>query len=327
MIFNQPLARRVFVILVAVVAAGQAALVSGTTLVYEGFDYQLVNNATMNGVSANATGLTGNYTVTDGSTLFRSAGLSFSGSFFPTTGGALFQSRTGTTQATTASVLLNAGTQTGTLYQSYLFRVDTANTTASLTSNGLRLQAGPGSISGTLATLSTAPDALNSVSDLRRPGVAYSNANAAVFSSNALPLLTGTTYLGIAKFTNVGSTPSAGSPGVATFWVLSQSNYDNWLNLGAANEANLSTYAGWTATQSLTSGSAVFSTARYQHFFNFANDTATSALTYDELRWGTTLDSVAVVVVPEPAGLVLAGLGIAAAWAVRCRKARVCVGR
>lgn len=153
--------------------------------------------------------------------------------------------------------MLNAGTQTETLYQSYLFQVNTANTTATLTSNGLRLQDGPGSISGTVATLSTAPNALNTGSDLRWLGVAYSNANAAVFSSNASSVLTGTSYVGSAKFTNGGSTLSVGTPGVATFWVLSQSNYDNWLNLGAADEANLGTYAGWTATQSLTGGSAV----------------------------------------------------------------------
>lgn len=296
---------------------------SASLLVYEGFDYSLSNGATMDEVTATAMGLQGDYKVTNAgvaSTTFATAGLSFGSSFFPTTGGALAQSRAASGAASTASVQLNTGNQTGTLYQSYLFQITDLGTSPMSTA-GLRLQDNDGVTSGSAATFSTAPDGLiATASDQSQPAVAYEDANNSVFAGNTTPVTTNTTYLALASFTNVGTALSTGSPGVATFWVLDQSGYSNWLTLGNADEANLSTYATWTATQSLTSGTIVFSDLRYQHFYIWANNADSSAATYDELRWGTTLDSVAVI--PEPATTALILPVAVFLWVLRRRLGR-----
>lgn len=287
---------------------------SASLLVYEGFNYGLSNGVSMNGVTSSATGLTGDYKVTNStanaSTTFAATGLSFGSSFFATAGGALALSQTNTffteDSASTTSVRLNTGAQTGTLYQSYLFRI--ADLGASRATTGLRLQEVDIPASGSLATFSTAPDGLTFAgsSAPSRPGVAYQNANSAVFAGNTTTISTAVTYLGLARFTNAGTALSAGTPGVATFWVLNQTGYENWLGAGGADEANLSTYATWTATQTLTSGTILFNNDRYQHFFIWSGtDPSSSATTYDELRWGTTLQSVAVIPEPATAALIL----------------------
>lgn len=74
--FMRPATCYVGPLLLAAVVAGHPGSVSGELLVYKGFDYGLANGTTMNGVSANATGLTANYTVTDSAPTGGGSGLS-----------------------------------------------------------------------------------------------------------------------------------------------------------------------------------------------------------------------------------------------------------
>ena len=74
--------------------------VDAVVLVYEGFDYSLANNATINGASATGFGLQGNWAVTNdlpkngsnsgsASSVYQTSGLSFGTAFAPTEAGSV----------------------------------------------------------------------------------------------------------------------------------------------------------------------------------------------------------------------------------------------
>ena len=220
-----------------VLAAFGATLASSpaSLLLYEGFDYGVADATSINGVASNATGTQGawavNNTIPSGggaSSTYRTSGLTF-GSSFQTSAGALRLSATysGQNAASAATVQLNT-TATGTVWSSYLGSF----TTISLV-NGGSLLAGIGSSalpvdsnsmnfkSGLISNAAATDRKLANGYD---PGVSTVNFN----------LATGTTYLFISKYTNVGTALSAGTTGVGTTWALTQAQYETWLAGGAS---------------------------------------------------------------------------------------------
>jgi hypothetical protein len=270
-------------------------------LVYEGFSYGLDDGTNMQGVTANATGLTGDYGVANvngATTTYVSGGLSFGSRFFSTGGGALRSSSTnGSADSySIAGVRLNAGTQTGTLWNSFLWRVSDASLTR-VQAVQLRINTTSATQGGTTAYFGSEPDhVLNATNfQARTPGLVYTRETSGVEATPQTQYSLNTTYLTVTKWTGVGQALSAGSPGVGTMWIFTQTGYTNWLEQGGGREDSLSTYAAWTATQSRTTGTYAFNNDRYLQFTSYTplfggNLTAV----YDEVRWGTSLGSVAV---------------------------------
>jgi hypothetical protein len=295
------------------------SLASATLLVYEGFNYSLSNGATMHGVSTNATGLTGNYSVLNSvsasgnaSSTYLTSGLTFGPNFLSTSGGAVRQSAfTSTNNVGSYSFLgaaLNTGNVTGIVWSSFLVSVSTLATVANGSSVARLNTAATGD--STNAYFITTPEASSASF---KPGVGYDGGiNAYAGATN---VLAGTTYLALSQFTNVGSALSAGTPGVATLYMFDQSSYDSWLGAGG-DEAALGSFAIFSATDTVTTRSFVFDNSRFIQFTDVSGSgisvSTTQTTIYDELRFGTTLADVTTV--PEPGAmflLIASGAGLA----------------
>jgi len=270
-------------------------------LVYEGFDYGATrtDGQTIAGQSAAATlGLQGFYATTTsggadpGTAVYTNQGLSFD-NFLPSSGGALKQSTpaVSTLAFSVAGVTLDTGTQTGTLYSSFLFQ---RQDQTSANGKFFQVRLNTGNTTGAAsAYFRQAADQQT----VNRPGTSYGTGNPTTASDTG-SIADDTTYLVISRFTNVGTELSAGSPGVATTWVFAQSDYNVWRSIGGSQESTLGDYATWTATQSATSGTFTFANDRAIQFALLGgNDGGAYTIVTDELRWSTTLD---VVAIPEP---------------------------
>ena len=273
-------------------------------LVEDSFNYSLTNGATMHGVAVNGTGLTGNWGVSSaggGSSTYVTNGLTFGSNFFATTGGALrtFAASTNTNSFSIAGAQLNAGTQTGTLWNSYLWNVVASATNVLNPASTHRINTTSTTQGGTTSYFQSLID--HSWNDTnfaiaRQPGITYTNSPSGQVSPAvpATPYSVNTTYLTVTRWTGVGQTLSATNPGVGNLWIFDLNGYDNW-RLAGSLESELSTYATWTAVTTNTSGTWTFGNDRFVQFTSFValNQPAFDAR-YDEMRWGTTLDSVAV---------------------------------
>lgn len=284
---------------VGLLALASAPLAHATLLVYEGFNYNLTNNTSINGAAGTATGTQGNWTVSNvtGSTsLYQTTGLTFGGNFPTGTGGALRQSSTwnsANTNQTTATLRLDTST-TGTLWSSYL-----VNYSAISASNGGFARQGVGSdAAGSTISLSSQLYT-NTLSSDRKLGTGYDVSPTA--SANTA-FATGTNYLIISSFTNVGVTLGGGTNGVATSWAFTQAGYDNWVTLGNSAQSALDTYAFRKVSDTATSGTYGFDSVGYISFQTNSPDFSGHNITalYDELRYGTTLADVTASPIPEP---------------------------
>lgn len=290
----------------ASIASSQASL-----LLYEGFNYGVADGTTINGVGSTASGTQENWAVNNtiagggsASSVFKTSGLSF-GSNFTTTSGALLMTTSyngGQNNASAATVKLNVST-TGTLWGSYLVNF----TSIGLASNGSFL-AGIGS-SATPADASAVNFKSAMISNAaptdRKLANGYDPASTA---STNFQFLTGTTYLFISKYTNVGTALSAGTTGVGTTWALTLAQYETWL-AGGATEGTLNANSSIRVSDAaVTSGTFSFDQGGYLTLRADAPDNNGSQLvaTVDELRFGTALGDVYVV--PEPS-VALLGLG------------------
>jgi autotransporter-associated beta strand protein len=271
-------------------------------LVQESFDYTLANGATFNGVAATGTGLTGNWGVNSaagGSSTYVTDGLTFGTNFFATSGGAL-RTHSASTNASSLSIAgaqLNTGTQTGTLWNSYLWNVSAASDTALSPASTHRINTTSTTQGGTTSYFQSLIDhSWNSTNSAiaRQPGITYTNLASSQVSpaTPATPYALDTTYLTVTRWTGAGQALSAGSPGVGTLWVFTLDGYNQWYSAGSV-AADLGTYATWTAATTNTSGTWTFGNDRYVQFTSFvgANQGDFTAL-YDEMRWGTTLSAV-----------------------------------
>lgn len=284
-----------------------AGATSGTAaiLVNESYSYSgvRIDGQTMNSVATNAgTGLSGSYTVTTtgpSSALYSTSNLSFTGTA-ASQGGSVILTASHSTAGTDFSILAAtlSGSMTGTLYESFLFRKSTD--TFSGNGDALFTRLSP-SVSGSAGAHFTVQGE-SAISG----GTAVGYDNTPVDSTPATTLTLGSTYLMMARFTNVGI---AGG-GTATMWIFDEAAYANWRTLGGANEANLGTYAIRTATDT-SATQADFNS----NFFHVAvsegalNAAGTITGQFDEIRLGTSLIDVATVPEPSVGMLLLTAIG------------------
>jgi hypothetical protein len=219
---------------------------------------------------------------------------------------------------------MDVAAQSGTLWNSHLFRIpELGEAVANASAIGTRINDGDtsdGATSGGANSYFSANGNNNSASGpASTPGLDYAGGAGTTATSDPVTTLSeNTTYLALAKFTNVGIALSAGDPGVASLWVFDQSGYEAWRAAGSS-EASLGTHATWTITESATSGTYNFSSSEFLQFYVF-NQSASTAIDglMDEVRWGTTLDAVAI---PEPSSFALLIGTLAATCLVRRRRA------
>lgn len=212
--------------------------------------------------------------------------LPFSQSFY-TQPGSL--GTTSTSAGIAAAQLSLAASHTGTLYHSYLVRFG-GHSTAS----------GEGSQSRVSNDQSTTTTRLIADADTRQgslttQGIGYGSS----VETGGVELPVNTTYLMIAKWTNVGTTLSAGTPGGRSLYALTSDQFDSFWAAGATESYldNTAIGSGANAITSriiganATSGSVAFNSGSYTHFVTVGH-----AVAFDELRYGTTLNDV----IPEP---------------------------
>ncbi len=289
-----------------VATAFVATAANAAILVNDSFNLGISNGATLDGVPVNDTGFTGNYSVSQsnvhtgssGSAAYTSSGLSFGPNFHAVAGGAGVITATaggsnGLPITETLSANINAS-PTGTVYGSYLFNV---NGGIGSNDNGYTsVVSSQGSLVTTLNSFSSYQNAV---------GIGYGGSTAGTYFTPTV----GTTYLALWKFTNVGTALSAGNPGDANLWIMTQTGYDTWSAAGA-NEAQLAANSVATATASATTGTYNLNGA-FNMNVNAGNYASNSiGLTLDQLSVGTSLaDVTSGAAVPEPATLALLGVG------------------
>jgi hypothetical protein len=152
------------------------------------------------------------------------------------------------------------------------------------------------------------------------PGVSYDGGPTAAGQE----LFINTTYMAISVFENVGESLSGGNPGVASVYVLDEAQFENFVANGRS-EGNLTGRATGSAadqvfafaTETITSGTYNFADANFLGLSSYQQGGEVIG-TYDELRWGTDLDSITVI--PEPGTLALMGLSLIALALFRRRR-------
>lgn len=289
---------------VAVIATRTPAHAS--LLVYEGFNGYTSGVLEGQNPNANTVGLDLNVGYYDGATTSRAANYtiqttSLSLGALQTSGGSLQFTQT---PANVIGTDLDIGGTpfTGTLWSSYLVNITTKGSNA-----------GDGAVIriGTTPSDSSATSHFNSWADSRS-----SSGNVAVgygstgTNSTTTGLTTGTTYLVINRFTNVGG----GSGGTASMWVLDAAQFTAFLETDRS-----ATSLGTAAATNTLTGTFVFSSTQA-----FGIVTVNDAGTYDELRFGSTLAAVTPTTVPEPASMA-AVMGIGCGLLLlRRRQSRSC---
>lgn len=293
------------VLLAASFVPSQAAL-----LVYEGFNY--TTGSALNTITPNAstTGLdkttayggsgVANYTV--------QSGLTFGS--LTTTGGSISSAASVTA---VGAVKLSLTSYVGTLWSSYLVNFSSlSNATV-----------GNGALTRVSNDTSNNGERFNSYADSRTStgspttnlGIAYNAASNITVGTTSLSL--NTTYILISKYTNVGSAVNSGT-GTGTLYALSLSQFNSFISAGGAeswlNAASIGTGAsdvtGRVSSTNNASSTYLFQSGAYAQFVN-VND----GVTFDELRYGSTLTDV--VPVPEPGTVGLAALGAGTAFLFR----------
>lgn len=288
-------------LLAASFVPSQAAL-----LVYEGFNY--TTGSTLNTITPNAStvGLdkTTAYAGNGASNYTVQSGLTFGS--LTTTGGSITSSASVTA---VGAAKLSLNTYVGTLWSSYLVSFSSISNTA----------VGNGALTRVSNDTSNNGERFNSYADSRIPsgspstnlGIAYNAASNITVGTTSLSL--DTTYILISKYTNVGSAINAGT-GTGTLYALSLSQFNSFISAGGTeswlNSASIGTGAsdvtGRVSSTNNASSTYLFQSGAYAQFVN-VND----GVTFDELRYGSTLTDVVPVPEPGTVGLVTAGaLGV-----------------
>lgn len=301
---------RVSLALLLAVLASFAPSVHATLYVYEGFNGYTTGALAGQKPNGNTVGLDTNINYYD------DGGNRTAGFAIHSTGLALGSLQTGAGALAFSSGTYVIGADisqtavTGTLWSSYLVNFSTNSATSG---NGtlVRIGSTPAD-SGTNTRFTSWADSRNSSTNI---GVAY---NGATGTDGTAGLATGTTYILISKFTNVGTSLSAGTPGTATLWALTAAQFDSFIAAGGTEDLLLPASVTATATQTTTTGGP----------FTFNSNTAFgivavgNAGVIDELRYGSTLADVIPTAIPEPAATTaLAGLAAALCAVRRNRRA------
>ncbi|MDR1279529.1 MAG: PEP-CTERM sorting domain-containing protein [Opitutaceae bacterium] len=290
-----------------VVLAGASSVQAGL-LVYEGFDgYTPGAGLETSTPNENTAGLDTTRAYVDGGTTGNrytdtvlAEGLTFGS--LRTSGGALGFSNTdggsGSTNVIGAYLSSDVSGYTGTLWSSYLVNLTFQGTDAVGNGMGIRIGNSPSdSVNDRFNSWADSRAGSKSVGVGYGPGIGSGEKGTADLELN-------TTYIIISCFTNAGVTLSASVKGTATIWALTEAQFADFLATGGDETALASVAVTATATQTVSSGTRAFTGAIS---FVSVNDVGT----IDELRWGSSLESVTPVVpVPEPATVALVlGMG------------------
>ncbi|WP_052573350.1 GDSL-type esterase/lipase family protein [Haloferula sp. BvORR071] len=292
---------------VAAFSVASLSIASAAPFVYQGFDGYSATPLPGQTIGSNVVGLNAAATVTSAGTgananVFQEAGMSFS-NLVVSGGSGLYSDATG--RASYIGFAYTGPTVTGTLYSSYLVKLVTAQNAASVVS--LRVNATPTS-GGTASYFHAYADNLGN-------GFTSSQYDANNMSTaSATTLATNTPYVVLGRFTNVGTALSAGTPGVATTFVLTAAQFDFFkeggftdaeldgaaIGSGPSNvTSRVSDAPVTTATYTLTSGNGIQ--------FGPGNAGVSQTVAYDEFRFGSSLNEVLplVAVVPDPVAVTL----------------------
>lgn len=280
-------------------------------LVSESFSGYTTGN--INNKAATGTGLTGSYSST-GAFSYQATGLSFA--YIATSGGSLSIS---SSAANIAGVQIGAiGAVTGDVFVSYLFNKpgNFSSDAASLVETRIN-----STITGAAATSQFRAQTNTDNASSNFTGIGYDSSPT---TGGTALTLNSTTYLVLAKYSNVGNELSVGSPGIATLWILTEAQYTNLHTLGVT-EANLNALSIGTGasnvfarvTDTATSGTFTLGEGSFLQFAATGSSTSNQSGVIDELRIGTTLADVTPV--PEPSAWLGAAAGLALA-ALRRRR-------
>lgn len=283
---------------------------SAGLLIHEDFNYsaasiigQTVNGSGLNGSSAwaKATGSGASFTV-------QGASLGFAGHFASSGGSLLIANPSGPYGDDSASAAVNV-TLTGypTLFASSIMSLSTSGQYYTDWVIEQRFNSSAAGIWSSSSGRNLVSAFGSGGSSARKGGV---SANQSEVAQGTGTLAAGTPYLLVTAYTISGADISS-----ATFYAFDQTAYGNYLaNSTAGNaEANLSTYAMFSLTDSETAALANFS------FLQFAINGGPSGQV-DNFRLGTAItDVVNVAPVPEPSVFALIGLGGLALSLVRRR--------
>ncbi len=259
-------------------------------------------------IATSAQGLQGNYIVNNpggGSGYsFAAGGLAFS--TYNSTSGNRMIYRANTGGTTLAAQLSLSSTFSGTLYSSYLFRVDNAGTIT--TGNGSFTEVRIATNSGDGGPASRFRSQVEDNSALTSIGLGVSYAGSAATTGSATVPTTGVVYMAISMFTNVGVT---GATGTATQYVLTAAQYDQFALNGYA-QSYLDGAGNVTSKLTASTTTVAGQTFANGQFVQIGGIGTTSGVTnFDALKFGT--DLLSVVTIPEPGSsslVLLGGLGL-----------------
>lgn len=294
----------------AVVVLAAATGASGATI-YDGFDYPTgaLNAQTGTGDGFNA-GANWGGSSSAGYTVAAS-GLTF---------GSLATSGRAVTVSTVTGQTVGrqlGTTLTGDVFASFLFNFTARPAGAVDNFTEVRLHTSQGG-SGTTAGVHfrMEPDQHNSAAT-PRPAISYEGVNSTAPAVGTSTPALSTTYIYLAKFTNVGSAVAVGNTASAAMWILTQAQFENFRGDGLTeaelNAANVGSGAGdvFDRVSDITietAGTFSVNSSNFLQMATLGTTGNTTTITYDELRMGTSLDDVTPV--PEP-GMALLGVCIA----------------
>ncbi|MGC9261496.1 MAG: PEP-CTERM sorting domain-containing protein [Phycisphaerae bacterium] len=302
--------------------AGVSSFAAAATIVDEPFNYPSVaNGATMNGVAANAIGLTGNYALTNLNSNNTTATMTYSstplavGNLAVSGGSVVFNSGSAPFGELSLSAQISASTTATTIYGSYVFQVAAAGSSSNQPVSGVAI--GP---SGGYDKKSLLWPSLQSYGNANaevevNPTEAWGAGVAAVLNGPAIS--SNTPYLTLFEASGVGA--SSGTLSMSE-WILDAAQYnyftaDGDLTPQALSAASTGTLGddvlqSGTVSAPLTSASPSLN-GQYLSLFGYAAGTtgAGSEVTFGEYRISDSSLSQAAPAVPEPATLGLVAMG------------------
>lgn len=299
-------------------------------IVAENFDSYTTGSLV--GQTATGLGLTGAYSTNgSGSFVITANGLAFS--TYSTTDGNRLVASSSAGATVVAKFDLASSPFTGTLYTSYLVRLNSYGTTGAFAET--RVATAVNDVSSAARFRTQANTSGTTTGKENNLGIGY---NSTITNANTA-LTTAQTFMVIGRYSNVGAALSGAAPGQATIYALSE---EQWANYALStdpdlylNTASVGTGASdiWARDSAANVTSSTFSFAD-NNFLQLAvsgYNGGASTVEFDAVLFGSDLQSVTGVnsaAVPEPgslalAGVAAAGLGIAG-WRRRQKPLAVC---
>lgn len=307
--------RRLIMLVAAFAAVASAHHATAALILYEGFaGYTPATNIVGQAVSASTIGLDTATTWQSNNAIVwnvESTGLSIgSGATTLQTSGGALTHKAGSSVAA-AKLLLNS--YAGTLYTSHLLSL---NLSAANANGNVQVVVGE-------TTQNTANRRFRSLprSGTVAASVAGVNYTDGTTAGTGNINVSQTTFIIISRFTRVGETVDATTPGEATLFALTSGQFDNFKasGFGGIDAAVVGAGAGDVtakAVQSYAPAAGDLRALNDTFYLQLACAISTAAdATYDEVRFGDSFD--AVTPVPEPSAVALAGcavLGLGLVW-------------